>query len=142
MPAASLGLTLARTTAGRRLTGPMALALLTLLAGVTVRLTGLDHAGIAFCYFKALTGYACFTCGATRAIGHLSHFDLAGAFAIQPLLTAGALGILTWGAIDAVLLPASRRTVVRVEGRAFRVLVAAFVVLAILNWTYLLAAGV
>jgi len=120
----------------------MTLGLLTLLACATVRVTGFDQAGVSFCYFKALTGRACFTCGTTRALGHLSRFDLPSAFAIQPLVTAGALGVLLWGAIDAGLLLTSRRTLVRVEGRAFRVVVAAFVVLAVLNWIYLLATGV
>jgi hypothetical protein len=142
MPAGSLGLSLARTTEGRVVTGPMALAFLTVLGAVAVRLTGLDHAGVAFCYFKALTGYACFTCGATRAFGHLARFDLPSAFAVQPLITLGALGILAWGAVDAALLPSSRRTRVLVEGRSLRILIAVAVALAILNWVYLLATGV
>jgi len=142
MPAGSFGLSLAPKAADRVLTGPMTLALLTLLASAVTRVSGLDHAGVSFCYFKALTGYACFTCGATRALGHLSRFDLPSAFAIQPLITVGALGILLWGAIDAALLLASRRTVVQLEGRAFRVMIVTLVALAILNWIYLLATGV
>src|SRR4029077_18304906 len=107
------------------LTGPMALAGLTLAAGIVTRFSGLDHAGVSFCYFKNLTGYACFTCGTTRALGHLARFDLAGAFAVQPLVTAGALGVLLWGAVDAALLPASKRTTVRLEGRPLRIVTVA-----------------
>ncbi|MEO8501667.1 MAG: DUF2752 domain-containing protein [Vicinamibacteria bacterium] len=106
------------------------------------RLSGLDHAGLSFCYFKTLTGYACFTCGTTRALGHLARFDLPSAFAIQPLVTVGTLGLLAWGAVDALLLMTARRTLVRVEDRALRVVTAFVVALATLNWFYLLATGV
>jgi hypothetical protein len=120
----------------------MTLAGLAVLACAVTRLSGLDHAGLSFCYFKALTGHACLTCGATRALGHLSRFDLPSALAIQPLVTAGTLGLMIWGALDALLFLASKRTVVRVEGRSLRVVAFAGVTLAILNWMYLLATGV
>jgi hypothetical protein len=126
----------------RALTGPLTLAGLAVLAGVITRLTGLDHAGVSFCYFKALTGHACLTCGATRAFGHLSRFDLPSAFAIQPLVTAGALGLMLWGAADALLLLGGRRTLVHAGGRAPKLLLALAAVLAALNWAYLLATGV
>jgi Protein of unknown function (DUF2752) len=142
MPASSFGISVAPKPPDRVLTGPMTLALLTLLACAITRVSGLDHAGVSFCYFKALTGHACFTCGATRAIGHLARFDLPSAFAIQPLVTASALGLLLWGAVDVALLPASRRTVVRVEGRTLRLITVFGVALATLNWIYLLSAGV
>jgi len=120
----------------------MTLALLCVLAGLFTRLTGLDRAGMAFCYFKALTGYACMTCGTTRAFGHLSRFDLASAFAIQPLATAGVLTILLWGLADGLLLPSGRRTLLTIEGRTPRRLFLAGLALAALNWMYLLATGV
>jgi hypothetical protein len=120
----------------------MTLAGLALAAGAVVRLTGLDGAGWAFCYFKALTGYACFTCGTTRAFGHLARLDVASAFAIQPLVTVGILGVLIWGAVDAALLLVSRRTVARVGAQAYRVAFITGLVLATLNWVYLLATGV
>ncbi len=126
----------------RVVTPPMALSALALLAGVLVRVSGLDHAGVSFCYFKALTGYACLTCGATRALGHLSRFDVVSALSIQPLVSAGTLGILGWGALDAILLLAARRAVLRLEGRALRVAAILGMVVAALNWVYLLAAGV
>jgi hypothetical protein len=124
------------------LTGPMTLGGLAVLACAFTRLSGLDHAGVSFCYFKALTGRACLTCGTTRALGHLARWDPPSAYAIQPLVTVGALGLMAWGALDAVLLLAGRRTVVRTGGRAPRLLLAVAIALAALNWTYLLATGV
>jgi hypothetical protein len=142
MPEVSFGVTVVPRTGPFRLTGPMKVAGLAVLAGALVHLTGLDHAGFSFCYFKSLTGYACFTCGSTRALGHLSRFDIGSAFAIQPLMTIGTLSLIAWGALDAFLSPFARVTVVRVGARASKWLLASGVVLATLNWGYLLMTGV
>ena len=142
MTGSSFAIAIAPRPGDRVLTGPMTLAVLVLAACAVTRVFGLDHAGISFCYFKTLTGYACFTCGTTRALGHLARFDLPGAFAVQPLVTAGTLALLVWGAIDAALVPARRRTTVRLEGRALRTVTVLVIALATLNWFYLLAEGV
>ena len=142
MTESSFGVSVVPSEGERVLTGPMTLAGLAVLACALTRLSGLDHAGISFCYFKALTGHACLTCGATRALGHLSRFDVPSALAIQPLVTAGTLGLMIWGALDALLLLASKRTVVHMEGRSLRVITFVGVILATLNWMYLLATGV
>ena len=142
MTGSSFGISLVPRASGRAFTGPMTLSGLALLAGAVTRLSGLDHAGLSFCYFKALTGYACFTCGTTRALGHLARFDLPSAFAIQPLVSVGTLGLLAWGAVDALLVMTAQRTLVRVEGRALQVIAVSGVALATLNWIYLLAVGV
>lgn len=142
MSRGSFGLSVVPGDPARLLTGPMTLSGLALAAALVVRVTGLDHVGIAFCYFKSLTGYACFTCGTTRALGHLAAFDVPRAFAVQPLVTAATLALLGWGALDAALALASRRTVFRLEGRWSRVVFFVGLGLALLNWTYLLATGV
>ena len=142
MTASSFGIRIAPRPGGRVLTGPMTLALLAFAAGAVTRLSGLDHAGVGFCYFKALTGYACFTCGTTRALGHLARFDLAAAFAVQPLVTMGTLVLLLWGVIDAALVLTGKRTTVRLHGRALKAVTVVAIGLATLNWIYLLAAGV
>ena len=142
MSLSSFAVAIAPRPGDRVLTGPMTLAGLALAACAVTRVSGLDHAGISFCYFKALTGYACFTCGTTRALGHLARFDLPAAFAVQPLVTAGTLALLLWGAIDAGLVLAAKRTTVRLEGRALRTATILLVALATLNWFYLLATGV
>jgi hypothetical protein len=142
MPDRSFGVFVVPREGAALLTGPMTLASLTLAAGVVTRVSGLDHAGLVFCYFKALTGYACLTCGTTRALGHLARLDVPGALAVQPLVTAGAILLVVWGAVDATLLLFSKRTMVRMEGRAPRGVAVVGVALAALNWIYLLAMGV
>ncbi len=142
MLAGSLRLWIAERDPSRLVTGPMMFAGLALAAGVVARFSGLDHAGIAFCYFKALTGYACFTCGTTRALAHLAGFDVPSAFAVQPLVTAGTLGLIAWGVLDALLLLVSKRTDLKMAGRVPALAFALGVVLVVLNWLYLLATGV
>ena len=124
------------------MTGPMTIAALALAAAVVTRVLGLDHAGVAFCFFKSSTGYACFTCGTTRALGHLAAFDVPRDFAVQPLVTVGTLGMLLWGAVDAGLAAAAKRTIFRLEGRSSRIVFFVGLGLAIVNWFYLLATGV
>lgn len=142
MTGSSFGISIAPRPGDRVLTGPMMLAGLALAACAVTRVSGLDHAGVSFCYFKALTGHACFTCGTTRALGHLARFDLPAAFAVQPLVTVGTLALLLWGVIDAALVLSGNRTTVRLEGRALRAVTVLVIGLATLNWFYLLAAGV
>ena len=57
------------------------------LGAAAVGLLGLDRLPFSVCLFKALTGLPCPTCGSTRALGRLVHFDLAGALAMNPLAT-------------------------------------------------------
>lgn len=142
MPEGSSGIGLAPADPSRRVTGPLALAGLLVAGGLATRLLGLDHAGVTFCYFKAMTGYACFTCGSTRAIGALSRLDVPTAFAVQPLVTLSVLVVLAWGLADLGLLAAGKRTRVRLGAAASRWALAAFVAAAILNWIYLLRTGV
>jgi hypothetical protein len=90
--------------------------------------------------FKVVTGLPCPTCGATRVFGRLAHLDLLGAFAMNPLMALGALGLLAWGLVDLVLLPARKAARLRLPEpwhNPVRVLVVGAV---LVNWTYLLLA--
>ena len=68
-------------------------AALIVVAAATVVLYRYDPARVRFypvCVFHALTGLQCPGCGGTRAIHHLLHGDVAGAFRLNPLLFAVA----------------------------------------------------
>ena len=111
------------------------------LATAAIGLVHLDRLPLTLCTFKALTGWACMTCGATRALARLSALDVAGALALNPLVTAGILALVPWALADLVLL--SRGRALRVElapgpARAARV---ALVAAVAANWAYLLAVG-
>jgi len=110
------------------------------LAGV-VALLRLDRLPFALCAFKQLTGLPCPTCGGTRALGRLATLDLPGAFAMNPLAVSVGVVVALWAVADLAMLP--RRQSLRLEMRkdlAFAVRAAA-VVLAAVNWAYLVLAG-
>jgi hypothetical protein len=136
------GVAVVRTEASTRPTWPMKLSALALAGFAAVRLTGLDHAGISLCMFKAFTGYPCATCGSTRAFGHLSHFDIPSAFAIQPFVTAVTLAILAWGLVDASLMIGGLRARVTLDETNRHRAILIVGALAVANWIYLLASGV
>jgi hypothetical protein len=103
-----------------------------------VGLLGLDHLGPTFCLFRLTTGLPCPTCGTTRALGRLARLDPAGALLMNPLMAAGALGLLLWGLVDAVLLPARRALRVTLPAPwPGRIRILAVLALA-LNWAFLL----
>ena len=95
------------------------------------------------CVFKAVTGWPCLTCGMTRSLIHLKHFDILGAFVANPLIAAFALfaGAFCLYAWIAVLFRTRRiriHTTRPWEPTLIRVLIVAAVVG---NWVYLIAAG-
>lgn len=112
-----------------------------LVGGLVAGLLGLDRLPLTLCYFKALSGWPCLSCGATRAVARLALLDVRAALAMNPLAAFGGLALVPWGLSDAVLM---------VRGRALRASLAPslhrgarwLVVSALAaNWVYLLAVG-
>jgi hypothetical protein len=107
-----------------------------------VALLGLDRLPIAVCTFRAVTGLPCLTCGATRAAARLAFGDVAGAFAMNPLATAGALALVPWGIADLALMTRGRALVVEVARPAAAWALRGLAVAAVVvNWAYLVVAG-
>jgi uncharacterized protein DUF2752 len=117
------------------------LAALAAMAGAAVAWLHLDRLPFTFCYFKALTGWACLTCGTTRALGRLCALDLAGALAMNPLATAGLVALIPWALADLALLARGRALVVELGPGAARGARVAFVLAVLGNWVYLLSMG-
>jgi uncharacterized protein DUF2752 len=111
------------------------------MATVAVGLLHLDRLPFTACYFKALTGWACMSCGATRALGKLSALDLAGALAMNPLVTLGVLALVPWAAADLALLPSGRALSVELGPGPARAARLAVVLAVAANWVYLLWVG-
>jgi hypothetical protein len=114
-----------------------------MVVGGVVRLLRLDSLHVPLCTFHAVTGKPCLGCGSTRAVGLLSRLDISGAFAIQPLISAIALGVVLWGLADLVLFIARRQVVAfKCSPREAVWLTWAFFGLALINWVYLIVVGV
>jgi len=117
------------------------LAGIALLGVAVVGLAHLDRLPFTVCYFKALSGWPCLTCGTTRALGRLFALDLQGALAFNPLATLGVLALVPWAFADLALLPSGRALEVNLSPALARVARVAVVVALFANWIYLLAAG-
>ena len=112
-----------------------------LVAAAAVSLLPLSQLPVSFCFFKAMTGLPCMTCGTTRAVARLAALDPAGAIAMNPLATLAGLAVVPWGIADLVLLARGRALALEVSGGAARLLRLGAVAAVLVNWAYLLVAG-
>jgi hypothetical protein len=117
------------------------LAACALASMAAVTLMHLARLPFSLCVFKAVTGLPCLSCGTTRALARLSHLDLAGALAMNPLVTLGVLGLVPWAAADLALLPRGRALSLDLSPGAARAARIAAVAAVLLNWVWLVAAG-
>lgn len=101
----------------------------------------LDGLGLPMCVFKATTGVPCATCGGTRALVALGHLDLAGAFAMNPLIALLLVTLVPWGMVDAVLALKGRALVLDIGPAAGRLLRWSIVPVLAANWAYLILVG-
>ena len=124
--------------AGHRLATPVLLAAGALGAAVTLRLLDPNKPGSVLppCPFYALTGLYCPGCGSTRCLHALVHFDLATAWAMNPLLLLSLPALLVLTAQGAGLLPARLLPLARQLCRpvAWGVLLVGYGVLRNLPW--------
>lgn len=112
-----------------------------LVGAGAVAVLGLHRLPFPVCLFKLATGLPCPTCGSTRAAAHLTHLDVAAAFVMNPLATAGMLLIGAWAVADALLLMRGRALDLQVGPRLGVVLRVGAAAAVALNWAYLIAAG-
>ena len=111
------------------------------LGAAAVAVLHLDRLPIIVCVFRAATGIPCLTCGATRAAGLLVTGDVAGALAMNPLATLGALALVPWGLADLALVARGRALSVELAPPAAWAVRGLAIAAVIGNWAYLVAAG-
>ncbi len=94
--------------------------------------------GLPPCPFRALVGIPCLTCGGTRALLDLAHFDVVGAFSWNPLAAAAAILLVLGGfiALGAALFGRGVET-----PRPTPALRAALALALAANWVFLVATG-
>jgi hypothetical protein len=112
------------------------------VVAAAVSLLHLDRLPFSFCFFKTVTGIPCMTCGTTRAFGRLASFDLPGALRVNPLATVVVLGVLAYAAVDLALLAGGRRLTLSLTATQARWLWIGAGVLLLVNWMYLIVAGI
>lgn len=108
--------------------GLLATALSTLVPG--------DH---VLCLFRRITGIPCPACGGTRATGLLAHADIAGALAMNPLVTLVLLSLVA-AAAWLLVKPTRARCaalLAAIPGRPWAI--ATLVAAVAANWWYVLA---
>ncbi len=122
---------------------PLGMILGVLGAGALLLARLFDPARLGFtvCVLKATTGVPCPTCGGTRALHHLAHFDFATALAMNPLVTLAALGLVPWALADLWLMRTGRALDLQADTRGARLIAACAGVALLVNWLYLLRAG-
>jgi len=91
------------------------------------------------CAFRAVTGVACPSCGATRAVEVLADGDLLTAFSLNPLVVTGLLAFVTGG----LFAPIWNRRVGRLPDLRGIVSIRVGLAAALLsNWVYVWLRGV
>ncbi|MFC2146728.1 DUF2752 domain-containing protein [Acidobacteriota bacterium] len=94
------------------------------------------------CVFKVITGCPCPTCGSTRILSGLIELDILSAFRWNPLLFLGGIAFIAWGFYGFYMFFSGEKiqvTLTKKEGLFLRL---GLITLFILNWIYLVAAGV
>ena len=117
------------------------------LLWLAVTLGGLLYATVWFalglpwpiCWFHALTGHPCATCGATRAAIAFFRGEFFGAFHWNPMAFFTYCGIALFDAYAVgVLITRSRRLRASFTSREKQILRVSVVIVLLLNWVYLL----
>jgi hypothetical protein len=95
------------------------------------------------CYFHALTGFPCPTCGSIRMLEALFQGEVVVAFAWNPLVFSGLAVLAIWAvssSLRSILrLPALRVALSSREQNMLRLLI---LILLVTNWGYLIIRGI
>lgn len=94
------------------------------------------------CGLKATLGFPCLTCGATRATIHLLHGNAFDALSTQPLIIFIYLVFALWGTVSLASFAMDRSVQLNLSDWENTALKLSIAFLPLLNWAYLIAAGV
>jgi hypothetical protein len=94
------------------------------------------------CVFHSLSGFPCPACGCTRAFSALIDGDFLGAIRLQPLFVAVCLFCAARGVRALLARIAGKRIYVELTDQDRFLIRCAIIVLIVVNWAYLVNAGI
>jgi hypothetical protein len=94
------------------------------------------------CVFKAVTGHPCPTCGSTRAVLNLLTFNISTAFRCNPLVFLGSTAFIAWVLYGFYMFFSGKKIKVTLSKNESFFLRLGLAIVFILNWIYLIAAGI
>lgn len=94
------------------------------------------------CGMKEAIDLPCLTCGSTRATLQLFDGNFIGAVSFQPMMMTIYLVLVIWGIASLTTFLRDRKLHVDVSDTERRLFIGAVIVLPLLNWAYLIWAGV
>jgi hypothetical protein len=101
-----------------------------------------EWADLGTCALKMTVGIPCLTCGATRGTVLLFSGDILGALSFQPMVMVVYLLLAVWGMMSFGLFVRGKRARVKLGKTGDRAFKVALIVLPLLNWVYLIVAGI
>lgn len=127
--------------------GKLNLPLIYLLIFGILAVTGyglfrLHEVPVMLCPFKQITGYPCPTCGSTRLVMALFRGDLVSAFLSNPGLFVSGTILSLWFGYGIFSQLSGKRLSVKLSSAEVVGLKIVLVVLVLLNWIYLILAGI
>lgn len=114
------------------------------LFGLPLGAWAIEHGYISFatCGMKLLANKPCLSCGATRATIRLFHGEFLTAFLLQPMIILLYFAMLLWGAISLISLLRNRLVLIDLTNKESLIFKISLVAIPVLNWTYLVWAGI
>ncbi|MFP4598400.1 MAG: DUF2752 domain-containing protein, partial [Persicimonas sp.] len=100
------------------------------------------HTDFGTCAMKSLLSLPCLTCGATRATLRLLHGDVLGALALQPMIIAVYFLVALWGVVSFGLFVRDKRARIKLSGVEDKIFKGSLILVPLVNWAYLVFAGV
>lgn len=94
------------------------------------------------CGMKAAFDLPCLSCGSTRATLHLFHGELLSAVTLQPMMMGIYLLLIVWGAVSLWAFATRRHVGLVLSDREDMAVKLALLSIPLINWAYLILAGV
>jgi len=94
------------------------------------------------CVFHSLTGFPCFTCGSTRAFSALIDGEFLDAFRLQPLFVVSCFISVAYAVQAPLNLLVRKRISIELTNQDRFLIRCVLIVLIVINWAYLVKAGI